>query len=76
MIMTDKIKVHEWFDPYNVDHVHAYHHLQQTGSWPEGFIPEDMNIHVHFGWPVFIAEKLATAYVNRVLDDEAAYDIP
>ena len=32
--------VTEFFDPYNVEHLKAYDHLCQTGSWPKGFLPE------------------------------------
>lgn len=32
------MKLQDWFDPYNIDHIKAYDHLQKTGTWPEGFV--------------------------------------
>ena len=32
----------EFFDPCNLDHLKAYRHLERTGCWPAGFVPEDI----------------------------------
>ena len=56
----------EWFNPDDIGHLHAYHVLQQTGLWPEGFIPE--NIYMEPGWQGIIAFKLANKWIDyRVL---------
>jgi len=31
-----------FFDPHDPDHMAAYRHLVEKGSWPEGFLPEDL----------------------------------
>jgi hypothetical protein len=30
----------KWFDIYNPEHLKAYIILQETGSWPDNFIPD------------------------------------
>ena len=36
------MKITEWFDPWDLNHIKAYDHLMSKGVWPEGFIPEGM----------------------------------
>ena len=31
------MKINEFFNPENTEHLKAYRHLQDTGFWPEGF---------------------------------------
>ena len=31
--------IQDWFDITNLDHLRAYKHLMDEGSWPEDFIP-------------------------------------
>ena len=52
----------EWFDVSNIDHLKAYRHLEQHGSWPEGFIPENVNRN-HMS-TIVILGKLAGAYLD------------
>ena len=62
----------EWFDPDDIDHLHAYHILQQTGAWPEGFIPE--GIWIEPGWQATLAFKLANKWIDhKVADDQVLY---
>jgi hypothetical protein len=56
------INVEDFFDPYNVEHLKAYEHLERTGTWPEGFIPHDVKMTPF--WQITIACKLATAFVK------------
>lgn len=56
MVLTD------WFDPYNMTHIRAWQHVSQTGAWPEGFIPED--VEVNRLWQVTIPAKMADAWVD------------
>jgi len=52
----------EFFDPCNIDHLRAWHHLCKYGCWPAWFVPEGTTFdHV---WQVSIAGKLANAYVE------------
>ena len=31
------MKIEDWFDPKNLDHLRAYNHLRNYGEWPDGF---------------------------------------
>jgi len=62
--------ISDWFDTTNLDHLRAYKHLVDTGCWPEGFIPDDVEIPA--GWIVGIMAKLANAFVEMKLDDFTA----
>lgn len=33
------IKLEDWFDPYNPEHMKAYEALCKSGCWPESFVP-------------------------------------
>ena len=56
--------LHEWFDPYDYEHIRAYRQLEQHGFWPEGFIPD----HIEIGrlWQVELTAKMAEAWLNAM----------
>ncbi len=51
----------DWFDIDNMDHLKAYKRLAVTGAWPEGFIPD--NVEMNPGWAATLAFGMANAYV-------------
>ncbi len=61
------IKLEDWFDPYNHEHMKAYEKLCNSGCWPEKFIPKHVytcylstiSIHVKIAqaWKDFIFHK-------------------
>lgn len=53
----------EWFDPDDIDHLHAYHILQKTGMWPVDFVPK--NIRIEPGWQALLAFKLANKWIDH-----------
>ena len=55
----------DWFDVNNKDHLTAYRHLQGTGCWPKGFLPE--NIEIPNGWHVLLMSRLSDAWQNHKL---------
>ena len=55
----------DFFDVYNVEHLKAYKHLTEKGSWPEGFLPE--NCILSNVWQYQIAAKLAVTHINYTL---------
>ena len=55
----------DWFDITDMDHLRAYKHLMNVGSWPEGFIPD--NVEMSMGWSIGIAGTMANAYINLKL---------
>ena len=58
----------DFFDVYNIEHLKAYKHLTQNGSWHEGFLPEDCKMSPI--WAYQIAEKMSIAYVEKVLFED------
>lgn len=56
----------DFFDIHNKEHLAAYRHLSVHGAWPVGFLPN--NCEMSPIWPYQIAEKMAIAYVDLVLD--------
>ena len=34
----------EFFNPHSIEHIRAYRVLSETGTWPEGFIPEKIGM--------------------------------
>ena len=55
----------EWFEPTNPKHVYAYQHLQRVGTWPEGFVPDGIEIpHL---WFMDITQQLANRWMKHVL---------
>jgi len=65
-----KVPVYEWFDPYNPEHLRAYRRLMDHGMWPEGFIPD--NVDMTSGWQYALASKIADAHIT----DRIGYDRP
>jgi len=53
----------EFFNPYSVEHLKAYRHLEKTGMWPVGFVPEDVDIEPH--WQVALTDKMAHAWIEH-----------
>ena len=67
----------DWFDPENIEHLKAYKYLQDTGVWPKGFLPEDVdNIFISAlepniltVWRSHLANRLADRYIEQKLDE-------
>jgi hypothetical protein len=55
----------DYFDIYNADHLKAYQHLEKTGSWPEGFLPE--NIKFPPFWQINLSIKMALAWIKSIV---------
>lgn len=53
----------DYFNVYNVDHLKAYRFLEDTGSWPVGFLLEEISFCT--GWQIKLAGKMATAWANH-----------
>lgn len=57
-------KIHEWFDVHNDEHLNAWRHLEKNGSWPDAFIPHDVEFDT--GWQFAIAMKLVSEYLKFI----------
>ena len=40
-----KQSIVDFFNPYSIEHLKAYRHLEKTGFWPEGFVSDEMVNH-------------------------------
>ena len=58
----------EWFDPSNKDHLRGFKTLVDTGTWPEGFVPEDVSFPVL--WHVTLMGVLANEYLEIKLKED------
>ena len=69
----NQMDIIEFFDPYNMEHVRAYEHLQKTGQWPKGFIPKRTLFPTN--WHLLIINKLANAWVHYMIKNFTLKDI-
>jgi hypothetical protein len=58
----------EFFNPYDLDHILAFDTVQQTGSWPKDFIPENIQGQPQY-FTIEAAGLLAQAYVKQAKED-------
>ena len=58
----------EFFDPQVTKHLRAYKYLEEHGSWPRGFIDEDITFSPI--WQVVILSKIADAHIENLLQEE------
>jgi hypothetical protein len=56
----------DWFDPFNKEHLRAYQHLNKKGFWPEGFIPDDVELDSL--WLMSINHKMTLLWVQSRLE--------
>lgn len=59
------MEIQDWFDPKNLDHLRAWKHLNHKGTWPEGFIPKD--VECNSVWTILISQKMANLYADEKL---------
>jgi len=59
-------KFSDWFDPYDFNHISAFSYLRDTGHWPEGFIPD--NIDMGNIWQFDVVAKIAAAWVDHMME--------
>lgn len=58
----------DWFDPHNMDHLQALNHLNNEGAWPEGFLPEEIQMINH--WYFMLMVKVADCWMTHKLQEE------
>jgi hypothetical protein len=52
----------EWFDIRKQEHLEAYVHLCQKGTWPQDFLPE--NIVMDTSWQMELMGLMSKAWVD------------
>lgn len=56
------MKITDWFDPYNVDHINGYVHYCANGFWPDDCFPKD--IEFIEGWEKEIENEMINAWIT------------
>jgi hypothetical protein len=51
----------EWFNPTDASHIAAFKHLENFGTWPDGFIPDHIIITQH--WYTNIIYQMAQCWL-------------
>ena len=67
------MRIDEWFDPRNKEHITAYKQLQDTGIWPKDVIPDNMEFVL--GWQILVMNKIADCWINHILKSQDEYDL-
>lgn len=62
---TNTIDFLRWFDIYNPEHLKAYKHLMDKGSWPKDFLPS--NVVMPNLWQTSLAYLMAQEWVHYQL---------
>lgn len=60
-----------FFDPYNIEHIKAFQHMQKTGAWPEKFfdkVKEHIAEDPH--WYLSISMKMSNAWIKHSLEKD------
>lgn len=57
------MRIDEWFDIKNKDHIAAMKYLMDHGVWPVGFIPD--GIEFRPSWYLSIVNKMAEEYCEQ-----------
>lgn len=65
------MKIIDYFDPTNIEHIEAYVYLEDTGQWPEGFVPDGMEFPNL--WQVTLANKLASKWIEHMFNSEQEF---
>jgi len=65
--------IRDFFDEEHIEHIRAYKHLVNTGTWPEGFVPKD--VMFESGWKETITAKLANKFVENKLARREGIDM-
>ena len=59
------IFITDWFDVNDINHLTAYEHLDNHGTWPDSFIPD--YVVMTRNWQLELLSKLASAWVRKML---------
>ena len=59
------MKIMDWFNVYDMNHIKACKVLMDTGTWPEGFLPDD--IKLGHAWQYELWWHMARAWADQVL---------
>jgi len=64
----------DWFDITNGEHLKAWKHMEDTGTWPESFIPDETQMRFVANWNYILMSRMASAYVNKMTSSIRRYE--
>ena len=73
-LLDGDMTVVEWFDPVKPDHLAAYRTLRETGQWPMGFLPEDLDFPE--GWAQSLSEKIVETLGSKKINEQEPDEEP
>ena len=62
------MKILDWFDITNIEHLKAWMHLEDVGIWPIDFIPD--NIEFDQYWQMVLASRMSEQYVKEKIEED------
>ena len=57
-----KLKITEWFNTENLEHLKAFNNLTENGFWPKDFIPK--NIEFDEGWEILLQYRMSKKWIE------------
>ena len=54
----------DFFNPLDIDHLRAYQHLQENGTWPTDFVPDWDKVEFTPNWQMMLQSKMADLWVG------------
>jgi len=71
--MPEKISIIEFFNPQDIEHIHAYEILRKTGVWPDNFLPMDKHIEFGTTWQIELMNLMAESWLAHSLAEEISH---
>ena len=62
------MKILDWFDIYDIDHLQAWSHLEDTGIWPIDFVPDEVEFTT--SWHMILSSKMSSQYVREKVEED------
>lgn len=61
------MNIADWFNPMDLNHIQAYRHLERHGHWPEGFLPD--GIEMSSVWQVDLIARMSECWIQHMLGE-------
>ena len=63
-----KLKITEWFDTDNLEHLKAFNNLIKKCYWPKDFLPKD--IIMDDGWESLLQYRMAKKWIESKIENK------
>ena len=62
------MKILDWFDITNIEHLKAWMHLEDVGIWPIDFIPDNVEFDPY--WQMVLSSRMSEQYVKEKIEED------